>query len=654
MGVSAAFGAPLGGVLFSLEEASSFWNSSLTWRTFFGCIVAAVLTKLLKSGFTELSVTGFIEFPDADATFAPWELSVFLLVGVILGLFGALFCFLVGKIGHKRKDFFSLTNPTSTSKKMRIAEVAIILLLTITVCFWISIAVGCEQLIETVHEEQRHLSASGSGPPDLSGGICPEGYYSDIGFILLQPKEAAVKALFSRSMASGAKLRVWVLLVCFAIVYGFTVITFGSAIPCGLFIPNILSGACLGRASGEILIKLGCDVHPGVYALMGSTAMLSGFSRMTIALVMIMLEITNNMNMLVPTIVVAMVSKVVADYFVDGVNHQVLHLNSSVHMLADALSEDHLLVLEGLTVHDACVSEVVVLREREPVGQIMSLLMSSIFQSYPVVDAGDRLVTIASRIQLVNALAAYDPHQGNLIDVRQLASETTPDIVTWNTPVAKAYQHFRASGLQNLCITDEGNKLLGILTRTDFARFCGTRKEGVDTIKAIINNRDARAAAGYSSRRVVLTATSVPSESDGEGHSSTETEREESIAATASPKSSRRPSLTGGSRRPSLGGCSGKPSANGSASRDPSLPGANGSRRPSLSAVHSSGRTGVHSLPEDIDPQSCQRGSAGSEPKRSSGTVSTHDADLNRSEADSARHSPRSSGTRSTAEHPAS
>lgn len=79
-GVSVAFGAPIGGVLFSLEEVSYYFPLKTLWRSFFCALIAAFILRSINPFGNEHTVLFFVEYHK------PWiffELVPFVALGIL-------------------------------------------------------------------------------------------------------------------------------------------------------------------------------------------------------------------------------------------------------------------------------------------------------------------------------------------------------------------------------------------------------------------------------------------------------------------------------------------------------------------------------------------------------------------------------------------
>jgi len=88
--------------------------------------------------------------------------------------------------------------------------------------------------------------------------------------------------------------------------YGLTIVTYGVWVPAGLFLPGILIGCSVGILYMDVLVygfEVDIDRIGGQsYIIIGATAMLASYCRLTYSLAVIMLETTQSINNFLPTL----------------------------------------------------------------------------------------------------------------------------------------------------------------------------------------------------------------------------------------------------------------------------------------------------------------------------------------------------------------
>lgn len=103
-GIAVAFRAPIGGVVFVLEEAISFFDAKLIFRSYFVCAVSYYALQIMYEG-DYLHTNSFTEYSlkvVCEVGYNAEDLLIFVLLGVVGGVFGSLWNWLIIKLAGFR------------------------------------------------------------------------------------------------------------------------------------------------------------------------------------------------------------------------------------------------------------------------------------------------------------------------------------------------------------------------------------------------------------------------------------------------------------------------------------------------------------------------------------------------------------------------
>uniref|UniRef100_UPI003AB00B3B H(+)/Cl(-) exchange transporter 6 isoform X2 n=1 Tax=Centroberyx gerrardi TaxID=166262 RepID=UPI003AB00B3B len=386
-GVAAAFGAPIGGTLFSLEEGSSFWNQALTWKVLFCSMSATFTLNFFRSGINfnkwgSFQLPGLLNFgefkcPDGDKNCHLWtavDLAFFVLMGVVGGLLGALFNCI-----NKSLAKYRIRHIHPKAKFVRVLESLLVTMVTTVVIFVASMTLGeCRDLASpTTHNTTALMTSSEDINSTIRQFFCPNKTYNDMATLFFNPQEAAIYQLFHQDGTfSPVTLSVFFLLYFLLACW-----TYGVSVPSGLFVPALLCGASFGRLVANLLkINLGMEIYSGTFALIGAASFLGGVVRMTISLTVILIESTNEITYGLPIMITLMVAKWTGDFFNKGIYD--IHIELRGVPLLEWETE---VEMDKLTASDIMEPNLTYVYPHTRVQSLVSILRTTVYHAFPVV-----------------------------------------------------------------------------------------------------------------------------------------------------------------------------------------------------------------------------------------------------------------------------
>ncbi|MEA1918193.1 MAG: H(+)/Cl(-) exchange transporter ClcA [Campylobacterota bacterium] len=248
-GLAVAFNAPLAGILFVLEEMrSQLKYSYLSFLSVISSVVVGVIVLHVMMG-------NFVYIPmDIFPVLETKELWIFLIFGAIFGVFGLLFNTLLVKFADIFASFHGW--------RLNVLTLSIGALIGLLVWSW---------------------------PQSVGDGF------------------NVISSSFSSSLALES------LVILIIVRFIMTLISYGTSAPGGIFAPMLAIGTLFGLWFGIIVNEIfpQYTISPEVFAVVGMSALFSATVRAPLTGIILVVELTQNYNLILPLIITSLIATVV-------------------------------------------------------------------------------------------------------------------------------------------------------------------------------------------------------------------------------------------------------------------------------------------------------------------------------------------------------
>lgn len=293
VGVSSTFSSPIGGVLFSMEVTATYYLMSNYMKAFISSVAGALMLQLTLAlaNNTSRERSGMIlETSFHPHAYSVWEIPLFVVLGAVVGAVATAGVWAVRVIAERRSAF---KQSTKRWKQLCIVWVDPIVVAIVTAALTF-----------------------------FPGGFARSASMEELTALFtdaeLPEKWLHVSKFYSLPMLCF--IQVALLPLCITL-----------RLPTGVWVPTFIAGAALGRLCGEAL-SLSLNVVPGAYALAGAAAFAAASTR-TVSAAVITLEITGEMQLMLPIFCAVLTSIAVSNMWKEKSVYDTLLLVSGMPYL---------------------------------------------------------------------------------------------------------------------------------------------------------------------------------------------------------------------------------------------------------------------------------------------------------------------------------